>query len=95
MVDRLPKSYLAGWIVAVILAFGPLFLDSHRDQYAIFLPGILSIITLVILDQWNSAEQRSKLTSQLMTEFSAMRQEIFSECQRGITGAQVVSTFSL
>jgi hypothetical protein len=95
MTDKLPKSYLVAWFAALVVTFAPMLYSPQRNEYLNFLPGIVSIIILIIIDQYNSAEQRAKFADHMISEYEGMRSQVFSECQRAITGAQVVSTFSL
>jgi hypothetical protein len=95
MAEKLPRSYLFTWIMTVAFTFVPLLNGTHREEYLNFLPGLLSIIFLVIIDQYNSSDQRAKFTVQMLAEFRGLHEAVLLECQRAILDSRMVSTFSL
>ena len=93
--DKLPKSYILGWIAAVILAFGPLFVDRSMQYAPLLVPAILSIIIPIVIDQYNAFIHQEKLKKEILDEGERLRESVARECQLAITNAQAVTKFTL
>ena len=93
--DKLPKSYIFGWVAAIVLAFGPLFFDQTRQYAPLFVPAILSIIIPIVIDQYNAFSHQEKLKMEILAESHRLRESVARECQLAITNAQAVTKFTL
>ena len=90
-----PKLYLYGWTATVGLAFVPLLYSKSSAQYLEFLPAIMAIIIPMLIEQYSNLDHRARFQDDILNNYDILRADILKECQRAITGAQVVTVFSV